>query len=145
MMPARSAGSSEAEAVIVAIKKEVLESEVMAVEKAGLSIKQVDVAPFALLNAFRYSEIQTDECALIIDMGARSTNWSSSSATAFGSATWPIAGNQISDAICNEMQEPFVRGRVAEEGQGLRFARRRSMPTRMTPMPRASRSSSARR
>src|SRR5271154_4248212 len=32
MMPARSAGSSEAEAVIVAIKKEVLESEVMAVE-----------------------------------------------------------------------------------------------------------------
>jgi type IV pilus assembly protein PilM len=33
MMPARSAGSSEAEAVIVAIKKEVLESEVMAVER----------------------------------------------------------------------------------------------------------------
>ena len=30
--------------------------------------------PFALLNAFRYSELQTSECSLIIDIGARSTN-----------------------------------------------------------------------
>src|SRR5271163_720522 len=74
MMPARSAGSTEAEAVIVAIKKEVIETEVDAVEKCGVKIRQVDVAPFALLNAFRYSELQTNECSLIIDMGARSTN-----------------------------------------------------------------------
>ena len=45
MMPNRSAGS-EAEAVIVAIKKDVLEGEVIAVENAGVRIKRVDVAPF---------------------------------------------------------------------------------------------------
>ena len=55
MMPARTS-ANEAEAVIVAIKKEVIEAEVEAVERVGLKIKQVEVAPFALLNAFRYSE-----------------------------------------------------------------------------------------
>ena len=119
MMPARSAGSSEAEAVIVAIKKEVLESEVMAVERAGLSIKQVDVAPFALLNAFRYSEIQTDECALIIDMGARSTNLVFVERNSFWIRNVPIAGNQISMAICNEMQEPFVAAELLKKSKGF--------------------------
>ncbi|HEX4141448.1 MAG TPA: type IV pilus assembly protein PilM [Candidatus Methylacidiphilales bacterium] len=119
MMPARSAGSSEAEAVIVAIKKEVLESEVMAVERAGLSIKQVDVAPFALLNAFRYSELQTEECALIIDMGARSTNLVFVERNSFWIRNVPIAGNQISQAICNEMQEPFVAAELLKKGKGF--------------------------
>jgi type IV pilus assembly protein PilM len=119
MMPARSAGSSEAEAVIVAIKKEVLESEVMAVERAGLSIKQVDVAPFTLLNAFRYSELQTDECALIIDMGARSTNLVFVERNSFWIRNVPIAGNQISQAICNEMQEPFVAAELLKKGKGF--------------------------
>ena len=48
MMPTRTAGSDEAEAVIVAIKKEVIEAEVEAVERVGVTITQVDVAPFAL-------------------------------------------------------------------------------------------------
>jgi type IV pilus assembly protein PilM len=119
MMPARSAGSSEAEAVIVAIKKEVLESEVMAVERSGLTIRQVDVAPFALLNAFRYSEVQTDECALIIDMGARSTNLVFVERNSFWIRNVPIAGNQISQAICNEMQEPFVAAETLKKGKGF--------------------------
>src|SRR6202453_358905 len=42
MMPTRTSGS-EAEAVIVAIKKEVVEAEIEAVERAGVKIKQVDV------------------------------------------------------------------------------------------------------
>lgn len=119
MMPARSAGSSEAEAVIVAIKKEVLEAEVEAVEKTGLKIRQVDVAPFALLNAFRYSEVQTDECTLIIDMGARSTNLVFVEKNSFWIRNVPIAGNQISQSICNEMQEPFVSAEMLKKGKGF--------------------------
>jgi type IV pilus assembly protein PilM len=51
MMPNRSSGN-EAEAVIVAIKKDVIEAEVEAVERVGVKVRRVDVAPFALLNAF---------------------------------------------------------------------------------------------
>ncbi|MEI9999045.1 MAG: type IV pilus assembly protein PilM [Verrucomicrobiota bacterium] len=119
MMPARTAGSTEAEAVIVAIKKEVLEAEVQAVERAGMAIKQVDVAPFALLNAFRYSEPQTGDCSLIIDMGARSTNLVFVEKSSFWIRNVPIAGNQISQAICNEMQEPFNAAETLKKGKGF--------------------------
>ena len=98
MMPNRSSGT-EAEAVIVAIKKEILEAEVQAVERVGVQIKQVDIAPFALLNAFRFNEPQTDECSLIIDMGARSTNLVFVEKSTFWIRNVPIAGNQISQSI----------------------------------------------
>ena len=119
MMPARTAGSTEAEAVIVAIKKEVIEAEVAAVEQVGVKIKQVDVAPFALLNAFRYSELQTSDCALIIDMGARSTNLVFVEKSSFWIRNVPIAGNQISQSICNEMQEPFTAAETLKKGKGF--------------------------
>lgn len=118
MMPNRSSGS-EAEAVIVAIKKEILEAEVAAVEKVGVKIKQVDIAPFALLNAFRYNEPQTDECSLIIDMGARSTNLVFVEKSTFWIRNVPIAGNQISQSICNEMQEPFTAAETLKKGKGF--------------------------
>ena len=118
MMPTRGA-ANEAEAVIVAIKKEVIEGEVEAVERIGVKIRQVDVAPFALLNAFRYSEPQTEECALIIDMGARSTNLVFVEKNSFWIRNVPIAGNQISQSICNEMQEPFTAAEMLKKGKGF--------------------------
>jgi type IV pilus assembly protein PilM len=118
MMPNRGA-SSESEAVIVAIKKEVIEAEVQAVERAGVKIKQIDVAPFAVLNAFRYSEPQSDDCTLIIDMGARSTNLIFVEKNSFWIRNVPIAGNQISQAICNDMQEPFTAAEILKKGKGF--------------------------
>jgi type IV pilus assembly protein PilM len=119
MMPTRTSGSNEAEAVIVAIKKEVIEAEVEAVERIGVKVKQVDVAPFALLNAFRYSEMQTNDCSLIIDMGARSTNLVFVEKNSFWIRNVPIAGNQISQSICNEMQEPFTAAETLKKGKGF--------------------------
>jgi type IV pilus assembly protein PilM len=118
MMSNRGSGT-EAEAVIVAIKKDILEAEVAAVEEIGFKIKQVDIAPFALLNAFRYSEPQTDECSLIIDMGARSTNLVFVEKSTFWVRNVPIAGNQISQSICNEMQEPFMAAETLKKGKGF--------------------------
>jgi type IV pilus assembly protein PilM len=120
MMPNRTAAAgSEAEAVIVAIKKDILEAEVEAVEKAGMKIKRVDVAPFALLNAFRYSEPPTEDCSLIIDMGARSTNLVFVEKSSFWIRNIPIAGNQISQNICNDLQEPFTAAETLKKGKGF--------------------------
>src|SRR5277367_5479798 len=77
------------------------------------------VAPFALFNAFRYSEPQTDECALIIDMGARSTNLVFVEKSTFWIRNIPIAGNHISQSICNEMQEPFTAAETLKKGKGF--------------------------
>jgi type IV pilus assembly protein PilM len=119
MMPNRAAGSPEAEAVIVAMKKEVLEAEVAAVERAGVKIKRVDVAPFALFNAYRYCEPPSEDCSLIIDMGARSTNLIFVEKTSFWIRNIPIAGNQVSQSICNEMQEPFASAETLKKGKGF--------------------------
>ena len=118
MMPNRGSGV-EAEAVIVAIKKEVLEAEVAAVERVGVQVKQVDVAPFALLNAFRYSEPPIDDCTLIIDIGARSTNLVFVEKSSFWIRNIPIAGNHISQSICNELQEPFTAAETLKKGKGF--------------------------
>jgi len=118
MMPNRTSGT-EAEAVIVAIKKDILEAEVDAVERVGVKIKRVDVAPFALLNAFRYSEPETEGCSLIIDMGARSTNLVFVEKSNFWIRNVPIAGNQISQSICNELQEPFTAAETLKKGKGF--------------------------
>jgi type IV pilus assembly protein PilM len=118
MMPTRAAGT-EAESVIVAIKKEVVEAEVAAVENAGVKIKRVDVAPFALFNAFRYSEAQTDDCSLVIDLGARSTNLIFVEKSSFWIRNVPIAGNQITQSICNELQEPFMGAETLKKGKGF--------------------------
>jgi len=118
MTPSRGSGP-EAEAVIVAMKKDVLEAEVAAVEAAGLRVGQVDVAPFALLNAFRYTEPQTDDCSLIIDMGARSTNLIFVEKSNFWVRNVPIAGNQISQSISNELKEPFSAAETLKKGKGF--------------------------
>jgi type IV pilus assembly protein PilM len=118
IMPTRGAGT-EVEAVIVAIKKDVVEADVAAVEQAGVKIKRIDVAPFALLNAFRYNVPPSDECALIIDMGARSTNLIFVEKSSFWIRNVPIAGNQISQSICNEMQEPFQAAETLKKGKGF--------------------------
>jgi type IV pilus assembly protein PilM len=120
MMPKRSTVTgSDAEAVIVAIKKDMLEAEVGAVENVGVKVKRVDVAPFSLLNAFRYSEPQTDDCSLIIDVGARSTNLVFVEKESFWIRNIPIAGNQISQNICNELQEPFTAAETLKKGKGF--------------------------
>ena len=118
MMPNRAAGA-DPEAVIVAIKKEGVEAELNAVESAGVKVRRIDVAPFALLNAFRYSEPQTDDCSLIIDMGARSTNLIFLEKSTFWIRNVPIAGNLITQSICNEMQEPFVAAEMLKKGKGF--------------------------
>ncbi len=118
MTPSRGSGA-EAEAVIVAMKKDVLEAEMAAVEDAGVRVRKIDVAPFALLNAFRYSEPQTDDCSLIIDMGARSTNLIFAEKSNFWVRNVPIAGNQISQSICNELQEPFSAAETLKKGKGF--------------------------
>jgi type IV pilus assembly protein PilM len=52
-------------------------------------------------------------------MGARSTNLVFVERNSFWIRNVPIAGNQISQAICNEMQEPFVAAEILKKGKGF--------------------------
>src|SRR6202453_5239117 len=56
---------------------------------------------------------------MIIDMGARSTNLVFVEKNSFWIRNIPIAGNQISQAICNEMREPFMAAETLKKGKGF--------------------------
>ncbi|SDU10314.1 type IV pilus assembly protein PilM [Verrucomicrobium sp. GAS474] len=102
-----SGSGSEKEAIIVAVKTDLLESEYSAVRGAGLQPSLVDVGPLALYNAYRYNYTPTDHCVLLVDIGARSTNLLFIEGDRLYTRILPLAGNTITQTICNEFQEPF--------------------------------------
>ena len=98
----------EKEAIIVAIKTDLLESENAAVRAAGLEPALIDVGPLALYNAYRYNYTPADHCVLLVDIGARSTNLLFIEGNRLYTRILPLAGNTITQTICNEFQEPFT-------------------------------------
>jgi type IV pilus assembly protein PilM len=67
-------GGGEREVALVAIKADALNDINDQVESMGIKVAGVDLAPLAVFNAFRYCYPDVEESALIIDLGARSTN-----------------------------------------------------------------------
>src|SRR5438552_10967835 len=60
--------------VIVAIKRDLLEEINNAVEETALRTRIVDVASMGLYNAFCYNYTDLNDCSLLVDIGARTTN-----------------------------------------------------------------------
>jgi Tfp pilus assembly protein PilN len=73
----------------------------------GLNTSGVDLAPMALYNSFRYSYPDVDEPAVIIDMGARSTNLVFVEGEKFFIRNILVGGASITTAISKEFQIGF--------------------------------------
>jgi type IV pilus assembly protein PilM len=99
---------AEKEAIIVAIKSDLLEAEYAMVKDAGVDPVGIDVGPLALYNAYRYNYPQAAHCVLLIDIGARSTNLLFIEGDRLYTRILPLAGNTISQAVSTEFQEPFA-------------------------------------
>ncbi len=93
--------------VLVAIKVDLLDDINGGVEEAGLHTSTIDVAPMALYNAFRYSYPNVNECSLLVDIGARTTNVLFIEPRRIFSRSLPIAGSAITGAIAREFGESF--------------------------------------
>jgi type IV pilus assembly protein PilM len=104
--------SAEVEVVLVAIKSDLLDEINDAVEGSSLKTSVVDVSPMAIYNAYRYNYGDVQECALIIDVGARTTNLIFVEPRKVFSRSIPIGGTKVTEAIAKEFNEPFA---AAEE------------------------------
>src|SRR6266566_4962604 len=93
--------------VLVAIKVDLLDDINGGVEEAGLHTSTIDVAPMALYNAFRYSYPNVNECSLLVDIGARTTNVLFIEPRRIFSRSLPIGGSAITGAIAREFGESF--------------------------------------
>jgi type IV pilus assembly protein PilM len=100
--------SAEVEVVLVAIKADLLDEINDAVEGSSLKTTIVDVSPMAIYNAYRYNYGDLQDCSLIIDIGARTTNLIFVEPRKVFSRSIPIGGTKVTEAIAKDFNEPFA-------------------------------------
>lgn len=104
---------------LVAIKTEQLTEVLDATTRGGLSARNVDMAPMALYNAFRYNYPEVEESSLLIDLGARTTNLIFSENGRAFSRSIPIGGHAISAGIAKEFEQDITLAERLKIEKGL--------------------------
>lgn len=69
-----STAGGELEVLLVAVKSDIVEGLFRVAENAGLRLNLTDVSPAALCNAFRYNYGELDDCTMLLDIGAKTSN-----------------------------------------------------------------------
>lgn len=121
------AGGVEKEVAIVAIKKDLLNDLDSMVADSSLISKGVGSSPIALTNAFLHNYGSQSQTSLIIDIGAKSTNFIYVEGKRIFIRSVNIGGVSITNAISKEYQVDFPTaekykvetGRVALSGAYL--------------------------
>jgi type IV pilus assembly protein PilM len=105
--------------ILVAIKHDLLDDINGAVEETGLHTATIDLAPMALYNAFRYSYPNANDCSLLVDIGARTTNVLFIEPRRIFSRSLPIGGTAITAAIVREFGETFDAAETRKKRDGF--------------------------
>jgi type IV pilus assembly protein PilM len=105
--------------VLVAIKVDLLDDINAGVEEAGLQTFTIDMSPMALYNAFRYSYPNINDCSLLADIGARTTNVLFIEPRRMFSRSLPIGGSTITAAIAREFGESFEAAETRKKRDGF--------------------------
>src|SRR5262249_40933470 len=111
--------NEQIQVVLVAIKVDLLDDINGAVEETGLQTSTIDVAPMALYNAFRYSYPNVNDCSLLVDIGARTTNVLFIEPRRMFSRSLPIGGSTITGAIARELGESFDAAETRKKRDGF--------------------------
>ena len=69
-----AAASGELEVLLVAIKSDVVEGLFRMAEKVKLKLNLCDASPAALCNAFRFNYGELEDCTMLLDIGAKTSN-----------------------------------------------------------------------
>lgn len=112
-------GADELEVMFVVIKNDIVEEITKAVQNAGLEPALVDVAPSAAYNAARANLIGDDGCAMLLNLGDRSTNLLFADKQQFFARTIPIAGHSVSQQIGKEFSMDFEQAEELKRRHGF--------------------------
>ena len=100
--------NDQQDALIVAIKEDLISGITDDVDAAGLSPALVDTAPMAIYNAVLHNYGKSDDCRLVMDMGARSTDLIFIEGNRLFTRSVPVGGNDITKAIAKELDLDFL-------------------------------------
>jgi type IV pilus assembly protein PilM len=117
VIPSPQAG--EAEALILAIKRETVEELSAAAASAGLKPQSVSLVPAAILNGFFYNYPEASGCHLIMEIGARATTILLVEGSRIFVRVVPLGGVAISQAVATDLQESFAGAETLKRAKGF--------------------------
>ncbi len=102
-----SAPSGELEVLLVAIKSEIVEGLFRVAAEAKLNLQLCDASPAALCNAFRYNYGDLEDCTMLLDIGAKTSNLLFFEKGKVFSRSINLGANAITQDFANESKLKF--------------------------------------
>src|SRR5713101_2958939 len=102
-----STPGGELEVLLVAIKADIVEGLFRVTETAGLHLQLADVSPAALCNAFRYNYGELEDCTMLLDIGAKTSNLLFFEKGKVFSRSINLGANSITQDFANEAKLKF--------------------------------------
>jgi type IV pilus assembly protein PilM len=114
-----SAASGELEVLLVAIKSDVVEGLFRVAEKAKLRLSLCDASPAALCNAFRYNYSDLEDCTMLLDIGAKTSNLLFFEKGKVFSRSINLGANAITQDFANESKLKFDEAEKIKIAEGF--------------------------
>src|SRR6266850_1381765 len=102
-----SAPGGELEVLLVAVKSDIVEGLFRVTESAGLHLQVADVSPAALCNAFRFNYGDLEDCTMLLDIGAKTSNLLFFEKGKVFSRSINLGANSITQDFANESKLKF--------------------------------------
>ena len=102
-----TSASGELEVLLVAIKSDIVEGLFRTADGSGLQLQICDVSPAAFCNAFRYNYGELEDCTMLLDIGAKTSNLLFFEKGKVFSRSINLGANSITQDFANEAKLKF--------------------------------------
>ena len=109
----------ELEVLLVAIKQDIVEGLFRVAESAGLKLQITDVSPAALCNAFRFNYGELEDCTMLLDIGAKTSNLLFFEKGKVFSRSINLGANSITQDFANESKLKFEQADKIKMDEGF--------------------------
>ena len=109
----------EKEVALVAIKRDALTEINNTVAEAGIGTREVDAAPMALYNAFRYNYPGEEDPVLLMDVGAKATNLVYLEGSRLFTRSIAVGAASVTTAIAKEYNISFAEAESQKVSNGV--------------------------
>ncbi len=114
-----STAGGELEVLLVAIKADIVEGLFRVTEAAGLNLQLTDVSPAALCNSFRYNYGDLEDCTMLLDIGAKTSNLLFFEKGKVFSRSINLGANAITQDFATESKKKFDAAEKVKINEGF--------------------------
>ena len=114
-----SAPGGELEVLLVAIKSDVVEGLFRVAAQSKLKLSLCDASPAALCNAFRYNYGELEDCTMLLDIGAKTSNLLFFEKGKVFSRSINLGANTITQDFANESKLKFDEAEKIKIAEGF--------------------------